>query len=98
MTALARRLEEVAALLGDPDVIARRAEFMKLSREHSELEPLVSAWKEYAKLLADLAQAKHMLETESDADLRELAREDVKQLEERRGSAEQSLKVLLLPK
>src|SRR5262245_25117310 len=98
MTALERRHEEVAALLSDPDVIAKRAEFMKLSREHAELDPLIRAWREFAKLLGDLAQAKHMLEHEPDAELRELAREDLKALEERRGAAEQALKILLLPK
>jgi peptide chain release factor 1 len=45
MAALGRRHEEVTALLGDPDVIARRAEFGKLSREYAELEPLVAAWR-----------------------------------------------------
>jgi len=98
MSALERRSEEVAALLSDPDVIARRAEFMKLSREHAELDPLVAAWRGYRKLVADIAQAKHMLDTESDAELRELAREDMKALEEQRTVAEQELKVLLLPK
>jgi peptide chain release factor 1 len=98
MAALDRRLEEISALLSDPDIIAKRAEFMKLSREHAELDPLVAAWKAYAKLIGDLAQAKQMLATESDADLRELAQEDVKSLESLRGAAEQQLKLLLLPK
>jgi len=98
MSTLERRSEEVAALLSDPDVIGRRAEFMKLSREHAELDPLVAAWRGYRKLLGDLAQARQMLETESDPELRELARDDVKALEERRGAAEHDLKLLLLPK
>ena len=48
--------------------------------------------------VADLAQAKHLLETESDADLRELAREELKALDEQRVEAEQAIKLLLLPK
>ena len=44
MTALARRHEELTALLGDPAVIGRRGEFQKLSREHAELDALVAAW------------------------------------------------------
>jgi len=98
MSALERRSEELAALLSDPDVIGRRAEFMKLSREHAELDPLVAAWRGYRKLVADAAQAKQMLETESDAELRELAREDFKAIETQRIAAEQELKLLLLPK
>jgi peptide chain release factor 1 len=98
MATLERRHEEVGALLGTAEVINKRAEFMKLSREHAELDPLVNAWKAYSKLLGDLAQAKELAEKESDAELRELAREEAVQLEERRVKAEQEIKILLLPK
>jgi peptide chain release factor 1 len=98
MATLERRHEEVAALLGTPDVINKRAEFMKLSREHSELDPLVAAWRAYQKLVADLAQAKQMADAETDPELREMAREEMKQLEDQKGPAEQQLKILLLPK
>src|SRR5690606_32074410 len=90
--------EEVSALLGTAEVINKRAEFMKLSREHSELDPLVAAWRAYQKLIADLAQAKQMADAESDGELREMAREEVRQLEELRATAEQQIKILLLPK
>ena len=98
MAALERRHEEVSALLGSPDVISKRAEFLKLSREHAELDPLVAAWRDYRKVIADLAQAKSMVETESDAELRELAKDELRSLDERRTRMEQDIKVLLLPK
>src|SRR4051812_32246148 len=98
MATLTRRHDELGALLGTAEVINKRAEFMKLSREHAELDPLVHAWKAYQKLLADLAQAKQMADVESDPELRDLAREEAKQLEDQRGDAEQALKILLLPK
>src|SRR5690348_578059 len=98
MATLERRHEEVAALLGTAEVINKRGEFMKLSREHAELDPLVTAWKAYQKLVADLAQAKQLADAEPDGELRELAREEVRQLEERRTEAEHELKILLLPK
>ena len=98
MAALGRRHEEVTALLGDPDVIGRRAEFGKLSREHAELEPLVTAWRDYQKLRADLEAARQMVAAEDDAELRDLARDEVRALEARRDEAEQAIKILLLPK
>src|SRR5215468_9235946 len=98
MATLERRHEELGALLGTAEVINKRAEFMKLSREHAELDPLVVAWKDYDKLLADLAAARQMADAEADAELRELARDEAKQLEERRADAEQAMKILLLPK
>src|SRR5690349_16227154 len=98
MATLERRHEEVGALLGTAEVINKRAEFMKLSREHSELDPLVSAWKSYQKLLSDLTQARQMADAESDGELRELAREEARALDEQRELSEQQIKILLLPR
>jgi peptide chain release factor 1 len=98
MATLTRRHEEVAALLGTPEVINKRAEFMKLSREHAELEPLVHAWRALEKLRSDLSQAKQLADTESDAEMRELARGELTELDAKREQAEQDLKILLLPK
>ena len=98
MATLERRHDELGALLGTAEVINKRAEFLKLSREHAELDPLVRAWKGYQKVLADLVQAKQMADAETDVELRDLARDEVKQLETARGDAEQGLKILLLPK
>jgi peptide chain release factor 1 len=98
MATLERRHEEVAALLGTAEVINKRGEFMKLSREHAELDPLVAAWKGYQKLLGDLEQAHQLADVESDGEMRELAREEVRQLDELRAAKEHELKILLLPK
>jgi peptide chain release factor 1 len=98
MAALERRHEEVAALLGTAEVINKRGEFAKLSREHAELDPLVAAWKAYAKLIGDLAQARQMADAEADGELRDLARAEMGELETQRVTAEHDLKILLLPK
>ncbi|MEZ4400920.1 MAG: peptide chain release factor 1 [Kofleriaceae bacterium] len=98
MAELARRRDEVTSLLSDADVIARRAEFGKLSREHAELEPLVTSWQAYQQLRAELEAARQMVGGEPDLELRELAREEVRALDARRAELEQSIKVMLLPK
>jgi peptide chain release factor 1 len=98
MASLERRHEELGALLGTAEVINKRAEFLKLSREHAELDPLVAAWKAYDKLVRDLASAKQMVEAETDPELREMARDEARQLEEQRLAAEHDIKILLLPK
>src|SRR5215208_1974871 len=97
MATLERRHEEVGALLGTAEVINKRAEFLKLSREHSELDPLITAWKAYAKLLDNLAQARQMAEAETDPELRDMAREEMKQLDGQRAAAEHDIMILLLP-
>src|SRR5580765_6850532 len=98
MATLVRRHEELAALLGTPEVINNRADFMKKSREHADLDPLVAAWKSYEKVVDDLAKAKQMADAESDPELRDMARDEARQLDETRQSAEQQIKILLLPK
>ena len=98
MTALDRRHQEVSDLLSQAEVIARRAEFTKLSREHSELSKLVAAWKDYRRLRAELDDAKALLASESDAEMRELARAELRALEDRIVAKEQDIKILLLPK
>ncbi|MCX5747895.1 MAG: peptide chain release factor 1 [Proteobacteria bacterium] len=99
MGALERRHEEVSALLGTIEVINKRAEFLKLSREHSELEPLVAAWKDFRKLITDLEQARLMAADPTvDAELREMAREEARELEAAHAERELALKLLLLPK
>ena len=98
MASLERRHEELGALLGTAEVINKRAEFLKLSREHAELDPLVSAWKAYDKLVRDLGLAKQMVDAETDPELREMARDEARQLEEKRLAAEHDIKILLLPK
>ncbi len=98
MATLERRHEEVASLLGTAEVINKRAEFMKLSREHAELDPLISAWQTYKKLKDDLAAAKQMVDAETDPELREMARDEALQLEAKEAEYEQAIKILLLPR
>ncbi|WP_428264939.1 peptide chain release factor 1 [Haliangium sp.] len=98
MSALERRHEEVSSLLGQSDVISQRATFTKLSKEHAELSRLVTAWKDYERLGTELDEAKAMVESETDPDMRDLAREELRALERQREDKEREIKVLLLPK
>ncbi len=99
MEALTRRHEEVGALLGTAEVINKRAEFMRLSREHSELEPIIAAWNAYAKLLSDYAGSKAMAaDPTMDAELRELASAEAQDCYGKLEPAEHAIKLLLLPK
>ena len=98
MEALERRHEEVENLLGQPDVIGKRSEFTRLSKEHAELDDLVAAWRSYRKLETELQDARQMLESESDPEMRELAREELKDLDARRAAGEMRIKILLLPR
>jgi len=94
---LKERHEEIAALLGDPDTIADQNRFRELSVEYSQLEPVVKAYSDYLTTSEDLASAKEMAD-DSDPEIRDMAREEASQAEEKIEALEVELQKLLLPR
>jgi len=94
---LVERYQEVQALLGEPDVISDQNRFRALSREYSQLEEVVGCFEEYRQNQDDQAAAKDMAE-DDDAEMREMAAEELKQAKEAEEDLENRLQLLLLPK
>lgn len=94
---LQERHEEIAALLGDPDTISDQNRFRDLSREYSQLEPVVKAYADYMTADGDLASAKEMA-NDSDPEMRDMAREEIDTAEKQIESLEGDLQKLLLPR
>ncbi|MFO1347341.1 MAG: peptide chain release factor 1 [Pseudomonadales bacterium] len=94
---LLERHEELAALLGDAEVIGQQEKFRQYSREFSELEPVVAAYRAYCKVQTDIQTAQELLQ-ENDADLKAMAEEELRTADERLQQLEQELQTLLLPK
>ena len=91
--------EEVTRLLGDPTVLADIPKYQRHAKSHRELSPVVDKFREYKKLQVNLADANQMVHDEStDAELRQLAQEEVSQLLEKLQDCNQQLRILLLPK
>ncbi len=90
-----RRFQELEALLSDPAVIGNQTEFRKLSREHADIAPLVDAYRQHRKVLEEIEGNRELL---SDPDMKEMAEEELKSLEERREELEKEIRLLLLPK
>jgi len=97
LQSLIERHEEVSALLSDADIISDQNKFRDLSREYSHLEPIVKAFKEYTQALEDKESAKEML-NEKDADLVEMAKEELQLANETIEKLESELQILLLPR
>jgi peptide chain release factor 1 len=97
LEAVEKRYQDLEALLADPDVIAKRAEFQKLSKERADIVELVEAFREYKKIINDLEANKPLLE-EKDAEMRAMAREELARLTAEKAALEEKLKLLLLPK
>ena len=89
-----KKLEEQ---LADPAVIADMKKFVQLNKDYKELQPIIAAGLEYKKLVDELSQAKDILMNEKDEDLKEMAREEVAEIEPRLPEMEQQIKLLLIP-
>ena len=94
---LVERFDEVQALLGDPDVIGDQEKFRTLSKEFSQLEDVVKTFNQYQQTQEDLESAQLMLE-EDDAEMREMAQEEIKEAKAAIENLESELQVLLLPR
>ncbi len=89
-----RKLE---ASLADPEVIADMKKFVQLNKDYKELQPIIAAGLEYKRMLDELAQAKDILMNEKDEDLKEMARDEVAEIEPKLPEMEQNIKLLLIP-
>ena len=96
--AVVKRFEELTEKLADPTIYDRQKEYREISSERSSIEDVVVAYKNYLKVKADLSQAQEILKTENDPDMREMAKEEVSEIEVMIPSLEEELKILLLPK
>ena len=94
---LTGRFDEVSTLITDPEVIADQKRFVRLTKEYKSLEDLIAAKKEYENLLGNLDESKRILMSESDPDLKEMAREEVTECEEKIPRCEEKIKLMLVP-
>lgn len=94
---LSARFEEVATLITDPSVIADMKRFVRLNKEYSDLQKIVAKRDEYKRLLDGLAEAKSLLDTENDPDLREMAKTEIDTIEPKIPQIEEEIKLLLVP-
>lgn len=94
---LADRYEEVGALLSDPEVISQQTRFRELSREYAELESVVKSYWDYCQVQANIEEARLLLK-DADADMRDMAEEELIENQSRLAGLEIELQTLLLPK
>ncbi|MBM7870573.1 peptide chain release factor 1 [Clostridium pascui] len=92
------KYEELSIKISDPSVMTNQREWQKLCKEHSDLEIVVSKYKEYKKVMDDISTDKEMIQEESDRELKEMLQEELKELSQRQEELEQELKILMLPK
>ena len=92
------KYEEIGQKLTDPEVIADVKQFIQLTKEYKELEPIIETSERYRTAIANLAEAKDTLATDKDEEMREMAREMIAELEPQLAQMEEEIKLLLIPK
>lgn len=93
-----QRYEEINKKLSDSEVISNQEEWRKLMKEHSEIEEIVSKYREYKKIKDNIKEARELLEEKLDREMRELAELEMEESTQKLGMVEEELKILLLPK
>ena len=99
LQAVEDRYEELGELLSDPDVVSDTKRFMDLSKEEAATRDTVTAYREYKQVIQNIADAEEMIkDAAGDADLEEMAKEELKESKAAKEEYEEKLKILLLPK
>ena len=97
LEAIKARFEQLGVALTNPEIVNDNKRFAATSKEYRSLEKIVNAYDEYKKVLADIEFYKEALNGD-DEELRELAKEEAPQLEERKEKLESYIRQLLIPK
>ena len=83
--------------LSSPEAMSDMKKYVQLNKDYKELEPIIKAGLEYKKTLDNIASAKDILANEKDEDLREMAKEEISELEPKIPQMEENIKLLLIP-
>jgi peptide chain release factor 1 len=97
LRALAARRDDLARQLADPAVVADMSVYRPAAKAYAELGPVVEAYASYGDVLRELGGARELLAAADDAEMKAMAHDEVRALEERLADLEARLKVLLLP-
>jgi peptide chain release factor 1 len=92
-----QKYDELTRLLSDPEVIADSPRYQKYSMEQAELAKIVEKFKDYKKVLSDIADAEEILTESKDEALKELASGELAMLKEKKPEIEKELKLMLIP-
>ncbi|MEW4149944.1 peptide chain release factor 1 [Bacillus thuringiensis] len=98
LQAVENRYEKLNELLSDPEVISDTSKLREYSKEQSDIQETVEVYREYKGVREQLKDAKAMLEEKLDAEMRDMVKEEVSELESQEKTLSERLKILLVPK
>jgi peptide chain release factor 1 len=97
ITQLEQRFHALSEEMGKPEVVTDRELYSRLAKEYADLEPVVKKNQQYQRAVAQLEDTRHILENETDEELRELAKEELLNLEQQVENLEKEIHRLLIP-
>ena len=98
LDSIEKRFSELEAQLSDPAVMQDMKKYSELMKEHATSKEIVDSYALYKKTVSQLEEAKEMAGSESDPELKEMAKEEIKELEEQKENQIKELRILLIPK
>ena len=91
------RFDEVSTLITDPAVIADQPRYVRLTKEFHDLEEILKVKREYETAISNLEESRRLLASETDEEMRELAREEIEAATAALPRLEERIKLLLIP-
>lgn len=91
------RFEEISTLITDPDVIADMKRYVRLTKEYKDLEKLMGLTRRYRQMVSDIDEARQVLESENDEELRAMAKEELDTAQASLPGLEEEIKLQLIP-
>jgi peptide chain release factor 1 len=98
LEAISARFNDLGVALTNPEIVSDNKRFSQISKEYRKLEKIIDVYKIYRICLDSTDFAREVLETESDEDLRSMAKEDLEKLETQKEDLETKIRDLLIPK
>ncbi len=92
------RYGEIGDSLSKPEILSNQEQFRALSKEHSDLMPIVEKYAEYKRHKSDLEDCNSIIATETDAEMKNLARQEADELREALERDVEEIKLAMLPK
>ncbi len=92
------RFDEVGQKIVDPDIISDMPRYVKLNKEYKDLQIIVEAYKSYKNVIDNIDSSKAVIDSDEDADFKEMARMELEDLLPKKEVLEEEIKMLLVPK
>lgn len=97
LESIVHRRDEVEKTLSDPEVVNDMERFTKLNKEYSDLKPLYELYYQYKDLLSNIDNNRDILNNDKDPEMRDMAKEELEDLQKQKGPMEEKIKQMLVP-